>query len=268
MFRVFHQNALGSTEAVDIIEAIVYEWLKPMGFRKHGRTLHRFVEDDISQVIHFQNGCAAKGVTGILWVNLGIRIPECEERTFSPAQPQKKYYHEYECNIRNRLGNLVDHQDTHYSLKKPPERIAQDILNRLQKYVLPVFDTINSRDTILAQKEQYANFDESNILLTKLDEAMVFGRRGDIIRACELFHAYYRETWAEYCRDRDTPKKHYLKKGQRIVYSNAKTGQAETIIAEKSGYVTLYSANKGHLQYLGELAQNLGIALPEISAEN
>lgn len=267
MFQIFRQNALGSTETVDIIEAIVYKQLKPMGFRKHGRTLHRFVEGDISQVIHFQNGCTAKGITGILWVNIGIRIPECEERTFSPAQPQKKYYHEYECNIRNRLGNLVDHQDTHYSLKKPPERIAQDILNRLQKYVLPVFDALNSRDATLAQKEQYANFDECGCLVSKLDESMVFGRRGDIVCASELFNAYYRETWTAYCRERETPKKHYLKKGQRIIYSNARSGQTETVVAEKNGYVSLYSANKGHLQYLGELAQKLGIELQEISTE-
>ena len=104
MSPIFGKNNLSSTESVDIIEKIVYEYLKPLGFRKHGRTLHRFVDTDISQVVNFQNGCPSKGVYDILWVNIGIRVPECVERKFSIEKPLKKYYHEYECNIRTRLG--------------------------------------------------------------------------------------------------------------------------------------------------------------------
>ena len=83
MSPIFGKNNLSSTESVDIIEKIVYEYLKPLGFRKHGRTLHRFVDTDISQVVNFQNGCPSKGVYDILWVNIGIRVPECVERKFS-----------------------------------------------------------------------------------------------------------------------------------------------------------------------------------------
>lgn len=46
-----------------------------------------------------------------------------------------------------------------------------------------------------------------------------------------------------------------------MVYHNVKTNETETIIAIKSGYVTIYCANKGHLIYLEELAQKLGIIL-------
>lgn len=45
----------------DEIEAAVYAQLKPLGFRKYGRTLHRFVSGDLSQVIHFQCGFAVCG---------------------------------------------------------------------------------------------------------------------------------------------------------------------------------------------------------------
>lgn len=75
---------------------MVYNHLKTLGFRKFGRTLHRFVEGDISQVIHFQNGCHTKGTYDVLWVNLGIRT---------------------------RLGSLVDGKDTRYDLKKDPIKI-------------------------------------------------------------------------------------------------------------------------------------------------
>jgi len=191
MFHIFTKNNLSSTESVDIIEKIVYEYLKPYGFRKYDRTLHRFVDNDISQVVHFQNGCPPKGVYDILWVNLGIRVPECVERKFSIEEPLKKYYHEYECNIRTRLGSLVDGKDTFYDLKKDPNKIGKEIVERLKKFVIPVFDHLNSRDAILKHRMEYARFDQFNHHLILLEEAMIFGRRGDLIEAARLFNAYY-----------------------------------------------------------------------------
>ena len=47
--------------------------------------------------------------------------------------------------------------------------------------------------------------------------------------------------------------KQYLKKGERVVY------MGQDITAEKDGYVTLYGANHGHIDYLDELATNLGL---------
>ena len=70
---------------IDEIEAAVYTQLRPLGFRKYGRTLHRFVSGDLSQIIHFQCGLPSAGPAQQMWVNLGIRIPECDERTFSPS---------------------------------------------------------------------------------------------------------------------------------------------------------------------------------------
>ena len=44
---------LDAGSVLNIIEKSVFDNLKPHGFRKHGRTLHRFVSEDISQVINF-----------------------------------------------------------------------------------------------------------------------------------------------------------------------------------------------------------------------
>ena len=261
MSSFFNTNKLSSPESVDIIETIVYEYLKPLGFRKHGRTLHRYVDGDISQVVNFQNGCPAKRVYDILWVNLGIRVPECVERTFVTTEPLKKYYHEYECNIRTRLGSLVDGKDTFYSLKKDPYKIGNDIVERIKKYVLPVFEVLNSRDAILAHRIEYTHFDQMNNHMILLEEAMIAGRKGDIAEATRLFNAYYQNELAEYNHDLENGKKTYLKKGERIIYRNARTNATETITATKSGYVTIYDANKNHLIYLEELAATLGIVL-------
>lgn len=263
MFPFLRTNKLSSTESVDIIEKIVYDYMKPLGFRKHGRTLHRYVDGDISQVVNFQNGCPSKGVYGILWVNLGIRVPECFERKFVISEPLKKYYHDYECNIRARLGSFVDGKDTFYDLRKNPDIIGRDIVKRLKKYVMPVFDTLNSRDAILKHRAEYTRFDQLNRRLILLEEAMIMGRRGYLEDAARLFNEHYQKSLAEYNYVLENGRKTYLKKGERVTYLNAKTNEAETITATKSGYVTIYSAsaNKGHLTRLKELAQELNITI-------
>ena len=86
---------------------------------------------------------------------------------------------------------------------------------------------------------------------------MIIGRRGDITEATRLFNAYYQNAHAEYNHDLEKATKTYLKKGERMIYHNAKTNEIETIIETNNGYVTTYCANKGHLTYLEELAQEL-----------
>lgn len=63
---------------IDRIEDSLYRDLKQLGFRKYGRTLHRFFLDDISQVIRFQCGQAYREETHLLCVGVGIRVPECD----------------------------------------------------------------------------------------------------------------------------------------------------------------------------------------------
>lgn len=265
MLNIFKNRKLSSTEAVDIIENTVYEYLMPMGFRKHGRTLHRFVDGDISQVVNFQNACPQKGVYDVLWINLGIRVPECAQRKFDIPEPAKKYYHEYECNIRTRLGSLVDGKDTYYNLKKRPEKIAKDIIDRIQKYVIPVFDTLNSREAIIQHRAEYPSFDEFGHLIL-LDEAMIFGRKGDHEEASKRFHAYYQKVLSQYLNDYENGIQTYLHKGERMIYINTKTNKTETVTADKDGYIITYSANRKHLDYLETLAHQLGIVLSVSSA--
>ena len=234
MFSLFRKEpARSTTEIVDLIQKELHDYLKPLGFRKFGRTFNRVVDGDMVQVIHLQNGCAAKGVTGILWVNLGIRVPECFEHNFSGTEKPKKYYHEYECDIRVRLGELVDRRDSHYDLKRKPEKIAKDIIQRLAVHVMPKFDSLSSRDTIL---QRAPGFCELNKMLDcyKLRDAMIYGRRGDLETAVRLFNEYYdacaRGEWE----------------------SHNKAGEL---------CITKEKPHEGHLRYLEELALKLNVPI-------
>lgn len=176
---------------LDRIENAVYAALKPLGFRKYGRTLHRFVSGDISQVVNFQLGQSHMGQTHLLFVNVGIRVPECFLRRFDPQETPKKYYHEYECTIRSRLGTVEGKPESCYDLRRPIGPIQEDILRQLRETVLPAFDVLSSRDSILAHRRDYPLLDSMNAHLILLEEAMIYGRRGDNEMAQALFNRYY-----------------------------------------------------------------------------
>jgi len=212
-------------KVLDEIERAVYLAIKSCGFRKHGRILHRFVSEDISQVIHFQTGQAHLGESHLLFVNLGIRIPECVLRRFSKEKDLKKYYQEYECNIRSRLGVVEGKEEACYDLYGDPAEITADILRQVVEVVLPVFEELNSRDAILSRRRSYPQFDRINDHLILLEEAMIYGCRGEMQKARDAFRQHY----------------HMFETGQ--------TTQKNI------------SAIRNHLNYLDGLAATLGIRM-------
>lgn len=243
----------GTTAAIDEIEAAVYKKLHVHGFRKYGRTLHRIVSEDISQVINFQCGQAYRNETHLMWINLGIRIPECFEREFVLSKPAKKYYHEYECSIRSRLGAIDGEKDRCYDLRGDILAIKTGITTDIENKVLPVFDILSTRETILAHRRDYPQFDMIQNRLILLEEAMIYGHVGNTSKAKELFEQYYQSAIDEYNDAMVNGKKHYLKKGQRIMYGK------QDITATDDGYVTIYGASHGHIDYLDELSRKLGL---------
>lgn len=246
------KTEINTTQIVDEIESAVYAHIKPYGFNKHGRTLHRFASGDISQVIHFQSGMLTHGMGGLLCVNLGIRIPECTERVFQAKDKKKKYYHEYECTIRSRLGTVSGKPETWYDLGKSTDKIIKSIVGEIDEIVLPAFDVLNSREAILAHRGEFPLLDSFCGTLL-LEECMIYGHLGNIEKAKELFELYYQAAVNEYNDLVENGRKQYLKKGERVVF------MGQDITAEKDGYVTLYGANHGHIDYLDELAVSLGL---------
>ena len=246
------KTEINTTQIVDKIESAVYAHIKPYGFNKHGRTLHRFVSGDISQIIHFQSGMPAKGMGGLLCVNVGIRIPECSERVFQAKDEKKKYYHEYECTIRSRLGIVSGKSETWYDLRKKTTRITDSIISEIDQYVLPAYEVLNSRETILAHRKEYPLLDNMCSLIL-LEECMIHGHLGNIEKAKELFELYYNFAVDKYNDECKNRRKQYLKKGERVVF------MGQDITAQKDGYVTLYGASHGHIDYLDELAVSLGL---------
>lgn len=243
------KTKINTTQIIDEIESSVYAHIKPYGFKKHGRTLHRFVSEDISQVIHFQSGI--RGMSGLLCVNIGIRIPECDERCFPVKSEKKKYYREHECTMRSRLGNMTSRKDKWYDLRKSTDKIIRDILRQLDQFVLPAFDVLCTREAILKHRIDYPwLYAYGNELL---DECMIYLHLGHMDIAKKKFDLHYQSAVDEYNKQMKHGHREYLKKGERVVY------MGQDITAHKSGYVTLYGASHGHIDVLDELAVTLGL---------
>lgn len=223
------QRLADNTRALDQVQEAVYAVLKPHGFRKHGRLFHRFVEEDISQVVEFQRGQAYREETHLFWVNAGIRVPECQLRSFSPEEKSKKYYHEYECNMRWTLGEKSKKKTGEYDLRKPLEPIMEDILHRLETSLLPMFEVLSSRDAILEKRSSYPQLQPTHLQL--LENAMIYGRRGELGKAAECFNAHYR-------------------------------GENDPAFAQRQPV-----AHRQHQVYLRELAEQLGITINENTPE-
>ena len=218
-------TVLDTGRILDEVEQAVSLAVKSFGFRKHGRTLHRFVSGDIFQVIHFQTGPAHRGETHLLFVNIGIRVPECMTRSFTAEESPKKYYQEHECNIRSRLGTVEGKIESCYDLRGSVDEITVDILRQIMDTVIPVFEDLRSRDAILARRREYPRFDRVNDHLILLEEAMIHGRLGHPETAEEIFRLHYR------------------------LLQNAQTAQKDPV------------AIQNHLKYLEKLAVRLGFTV-------
>ena len=159
-------------------------------------------------MINFQRGPAYYNETHLMWVNLGIRVPECDERKFILAEPMKKFYKEYECTIRSRLGEIDGKKEKCFNLKRNAAKISSEIIDDIENKVLPVYDILSSREAILAHRREYPHFDMQRHLVL-LEEVMIYGHLGDMDKAKELFEMYYQNQVKE---DANHPHIAYLDK--------------------------------------------------------
>lgn len=101
---------------LDGIQKEIHSYLKPLGFKKKGRTFNRQTEEGIYQVINIQSGRYEFGDKNVIpgfrenhygkfTINLGVMIKEIYDLE-SHNKPKDVYY-EYNCQIRTRLPNLT-----------------------------------------------------------------------------------------------------------------------------------------------------------------
>jgi Domain of unknown function (DUF4304) len=181
---------------LDIVEKDVFVKLKPLGFKKNGGTFNRQLDDGIIQVINFQSGQYPIGqghempglrenLYGKFVVNLGVCIESLYK--FQSPTENKKYYKEYDCQIRNRLGTLLTGQDYWWTITDDNTKITQEIIEGLETKAFDWFSGLDTKEKIISNNGQLP-YDATP--RAKLDIALIVWF-DDKVKGSELFKDYY-----------------------------------------------------------------------------
>jgi len=181
---------------LDNVEKDVYAKLKPLGFKKNGRTFNRTLPDGIIQVINFQGGQYPIGqryeipglrenLYGKFVVNLGVCIESLYK--LQSSTENKKYYKEYDCQIRARLGSLLTGEDYWWTISEDNKRITEEIISGLETKGLAWFSGVDTKEKIVSNSSKLP-YDSSP--RTKLDVALIVWF-DDKEKGSELFKEYY-----------------------------------------------------------------------------
>jgi hypothetical protein len=147
-------------QAMDELQAGVRPFLKELGFRARWRAFNRPTTDGLTQVIEFQLGRFdppgahyvgfRQNFYGKFTVNVGVYVPEVHKYTYAGGG-DLSFVHEYDCDIRARLGNLApERRDIWWSFEAGnASELAAEIFRRLERDALPFLAQFETRDALL-----------------------------------------------------------------------------------------------------------------------
>jgi hypothetical protein len=191
--------------ALDSIQTELTAFVKPLGFRKKGRTYNRRIGDGLVQAINLQMGQFPIGeyvIPGIresfygrFAVNLGIALPAVS--TVEQGRSLPPFVQEYECHIRERLSHLVFKEDVWFDLDHLVERTGSELVRYMDAVGVPFLERFESYGAVLAEIDTAGTLPGSNAGRSVLVGAMVCAHLGDNERARMYF-----DVAAELAKDR------------------------------------------------------------------
>jgi len=193
---------IGLNDIQDIISAR----LKPLGFRKKGRSYNRIVADGIVQVIGLQSGMFPIGdsivpgprenLYGKFTVNLGVYLPCIPD-------PDKlhvglRFFAEYHCRIRSRLGNLInDGSDVWWAIEPPFNVVGGLVAGLIEAKGIPFLNDFGSYERTVAFYERNSKLPFNTDGASALTAAFVYKAIGDVKASMDAF-----DTAKRFARDR------------------------------------------------------------------
>lgn len=203
-------NKNDNVKYLNEIQKEVHQYLKPLGFKKSGRTFNRQTEDGVWQVINFQSGQFPIGENyeipgfresfyGKFTVNMGIIINELYKIQIKGKE--KSFYQDYDCQIRTRLPQLIWQNDYWWNINSETAKTSEQIIEGLNQKGISWLDMFETREKIC---KNWGNVEGSSNI-AKLDVALIIFQK-DRIKGGQLFQEYYENIKShkghkEYVRD-------------------------------------------------------------------
>lgn len=181
--------------ALDHIQGKVFEFMKPLGFRKRGRSFNREADEKgIFEVVNFQTGPYELApeippfrlnLYGRFTVNMGVLIKELYD--LEEWHKAKDFYQEVDCLPRERLPVLLYGKDFWWELKHDPDELAQLVIEGFKTHGFAYFARYDTRKKFC---ENYGRFGDA-APRAPLDIALLV-RHSDKAAGEKLFREYYR----------------------------------------------------------------------------
>ena len=180
---------------LDAIQSSVATFLKPLGFRKKGRTHNRVTPGGLVHVINFQMGEYPIGehyvipgfresFYGRFAVNLGVLLPCVREVEWQ--RPAPEFVQEDYCTIRSRLSSLAFGTDRWFDLTPDTSTLADTLVQLIERFGLPFFDRFPDYLAVLAYFDAHGDCPFQNAARAGLEAAIVAHHLGDVQRAQSL----------------------------------------------------------------------------------
>lgn len=149
-------------ERLDEVQAALAGLLKPLGFRRRGRTFNRAAEHGVVHVVNLQSGEFPVGdrkplpaavahlrpdLYGRFAVNLGVFVEEIWA-CFAKAPPPA-FIREYHCQIRSRLGSIAGDEDRWWHLGQPAPAILAEVGPALLAEGIGFVERFGTREAIV-----------------------------------------------------------------------------------------------------------------------
>jgi len=181
---------------LDEVQTRIAAFLKPLGFRKKGRTHNRTTKGGLVQVVNFQMGEYPIGehyvIPGIresfygkFAVNLGVLLPCVREIEWQKPTPD--FIQEPYCTVRSRLSSLAFGTDRWFELTTDTSTLATTLVQLLDKFGLPFLDQFPDYPAVLAYFDEHGDLPFQNSGRAALEAAIVAHHLGDSQRAQHLF---------------------------------------------------------------------------------
>src|SRR5688572_9479327 len=169
---------------LDNVQAAVNQFLRPLGFRKKGRTHNRKTTGGLVQVVNYEMGEFPIGEKyvipglrenryGRFQVKLAVFIPCVYELEHPQHAPE--FVQEYICTIRGTLG-AAPYKDKWFQLAGDATPLAKSIVRLLDRSGLPFLEQFETYQDILAYYRNNGDLPEQNTGRASLEAALVAHR--------------------------------------------------------------------------------------------
>lgn len=181
---------------LDSIQKAVHQYLKPLGFKKRGRTFNRETETGLFQVINIQSGqypigenYEIPGIRESFYGKFTINFGVCVEELYLIEFPKKSqpFYQDYDCQIRDRLETILYKTDSWWQIDSDSTRISNMIIDGLKAKGFEWFNLFDTREKIIQNWGDYA---DANSPRAKLDVALIV-LQTDKIKGTKLIQEYF-----------------------------------------------------------------------------